>query len=77
MPFYPFFKGKGHLLGKDFEITERGRSTGNMLKCFRALYSKDRTEESFQKLEPGNFLANLWQNHEKIIEAMNHESPMM
>lgn len=67
MPSYPFFKGEGHLLGKDFEITERGRGTGNLQTCFRALYSKDRTEESFPKLEPGNFLTNIWQNHEKNI----------
>lgn len=58
MPSYPFFKGKGHLLGEDLEITGRGRGVGNLQKCFRDLYSKDRTEEGFQKLETGNFCAN-------------------
>lgn len=37
---YLFFKGKGHLLEKDLEITERGRGTGHLQKCFRAYIQK-------------------------------------
>lgn len=45
MPSYSFSKSKGHVLRKDLGITERGRDTDHLEKCFTALYSKDRTEE--------------------------------
>lgn len=61
---YPLFKDNGYLLGEELEITERDRGTENLRKCFRALYSKAKTEKCLQKLEIGNFLVSPLQSLE-------------